>query len=158
MLIISFWHVWFCCHLGVLVFHRPGTPESQSLTNLQEGDPSQLTLKPCQENDDQTINQASEEERFSSERTGNKICFLKHLFFLGDLKSSRPVWKGLTWLILLPSGCTWMYFTRFTREPEPDKFTRRRSRPTDVRAISRKWLSNLKSGSRREKIFKWKNR
>ena len=45
------------------------------MTNLQEGDPGQLILKACQENDNQTLNQAAEEERFSSERTGNEICF-----------------------------------------------------------------------------------
>ena len=61
------------------------------MTNLQEQDPGQLTLEPCQENDDQTLNQAAEEERFSSERTGNEICFLKHSLFLGDFKSSSPV-------------------------------------------------------------------
>ena len=53
----------------------PGLPESQSLTNLLEQDPGQLALEPCQENDDQTLNQAAEEERFSSVRTGNDICF-----------------------------------------------------------------------------------
>ena len=45
------------------------------MTNFQEQDPGQLTLEPCQENDDQTINQAAEEQRFSSEITGNEICF-----------------------------------------------------------------------------------
>ena len=54
---------------------------------------------------------------------------------MGDLKSSRPVWKGLTWLILLPSGCTWMYFTRFTRELPlvPEVFSRVRWRDSFCR-------------------------
>ena len=65
-----------------------GLPESQSLTNFQEQVPGQLTIEPYQENDVQTLNRAAEEERFSSERTGNEICFnLKYLFCLSIVNS-----------------------------------------------------------------------
>ena len=48
--------------------------------------------------------------------------------------------SGLKRVNMINSVAIWvcLYYTRFTREPEPDKFARTRSWPTDLRTISRK--------------------